>query len=100
MLCFWIEFAGMRTFQSGNVTREFHCCQLHAEADAEKRHFMLTGIAQGVYLTFYTAFAETTRYEDAGCSCKLIFIIVFIQMFCIDPFDIAFRLLFVPGVSQ
>ena len=49
---------------SGDVAGEFDDGQLHAEADAEVRHLVLAGIADGGDLAFGTAPAETAGDQD------------------------------------
>ena len=52
--------------QSELVAGEFDARDLHAEAKAEVRHFVLPGITGSHDLALNAAFAEAARDEDAA----------------------------------
>src|SRR5580658_927741 len=60
-----VELGGIGFVKSGDVAGELNHLRLHAEADAEKRHFALAGIANGVQHAVNSALPEAAGHQDA-----------------------------------
>ena len=62
---FQVEFGRVGTFHIRFVTCVFNQSDLHAQANAQVRHFVGTGIFYGFDFAFDTAHTKTTRYQNS-----------------------------------
>ena len=62
---FGVDFGGMRAFQSGNMSGEFHHHQLHAVTNSQNWNFVFSAIFYGGDFAFHSPVAETARYDNA-----------------------------------
>src|SRR5215469_1757861 len=60
-----IEFGGIGVGDAGGAASIFDRGALHAEADAEKRNFLLARVSDGIDHAFDAALAEAAGNEDA-----------------------------------
>ena len=61
-----IELRAIGLLNSTNVSREFDCRHLHAEAKAEIRNSMLARITRRLDFSFDAALAEPARNQNSG----------------------------------
>jgi len=55
-----VEFSAVRVFDSADVSCEFNCCHLHAEAETEIRHLVFASEPGRFDFSFDAALAEST----------------------------------------
>jgi hypothetical protein len=60
----WIHFSAGSAFELQYISGELHAGCLHPEANTEKRHIVLSGIADSGQFAFDTALTESGGHKD------------------------------------
>ena len=87
------EFGGISLGHATNIAREFDDQGLHAQADAEVRHFILAGIANGLQHTIDATLAEAAGHQNAIINIQLFHAFRPMQLFGFNPTDVHFQLM-------
>ena len=84
----FIKLAGMGRFQTADIARIFHDCNLHPETNAQKRYILFPGILTSRDLTLYAPVTKAARYQNAVCMPQNIPRIERSDLFTLDPSNV------------
>src|SRR5579875_127482 len=82
------ELGRARAVEAGQVPRRLDHRHLHAEADAEIRHFPFARESGRLDLAFAAALAESTRHQDAVHAFERAHGVVLLEDFAVEPIEL------------
>ena len=98
--CLRVKLGAVGAFQARFVARVFDGGHLHAQANAQVRHLVLTGVARRTNLAFHTALAKAARHQNGVEWAQHCTHVVGCDGFGVDVGDLRLHMVLHAGVAQ
>ena len=98
--CVRVQLAGVSPLHAAHMAGKLHHRHLHSQTDAQKRYFMLPGIADGGDLALDPPAAKAAGYQDAVHSGKEHLHVALCDRFAVYPADVYLYPVLDPSVGQ